>query len=110
MWFNYRKPRPMKRGAYYFAAKLQAPVVCCFVEMVELPQQDTDEFCKIQYILHVLDTLYPDPDKSVRQNSVELCQKDQALKNAAYEKAYGKPLSYAFDPHDIAGWHGAAHG
>ena len=27
MWFNYRKPRPPKRGAYHFAAKLNVPVI-----------------------------------------------------------------------------------
>lgn len=106
MWFNYRKPRPMKRGAYYFAAKLGVPVVCCFVEMVETQKQENDHFRKLRYVLHVLDTLYPDPEKSPRQNSFEMCKKDQALKNAAYERAYGKPLTYDFTPHDIAGWMG----
>ncbi len=27
MWFNYRKPRPVKRGAYYYAAKYNVPVL-----------------------------------------------------------------------------------
>lgn len=104
MWFNYRKPRTMKRGAYLFAAKLHAPVVCCFVEMVDLPQLDTKEFKKVRYVLHILDTLYPDPEKNSRQNSIEMCEKDQALKKAAYEKVYGRPLTYEFESHDIAGW------
>ena len=103
MWFNYRKPRPLKRGAYLFAAKLHAPVVCCFVEMIDLPKQDTKEFRKVRYVLHILDTLYPDPEKTPRQNSIDMCEKDQALKKAAYEKAYGRPLTYDFDPDDIAG-------
>lgn len=103
MWFHYRKPRPLKRGAYYFAAKLNVPVVCCFVEMIDCPEMDTERFHKVRYVLHVLDTLYPDPNKSVKENSCELCQRDYALKAAAYEKAYGKPLTYRFEPHDIAG-------
>lgn len=104
MWFNYRKPRPLKRGAYYFAAKLNAPVVCCFVEMVDLPQMDTKEFRKVRYVLHILGTLYPDPEKSVRQNSMEMCRQDLLWKQQAYEAAYGKPLTYDFTPQDIAGW------
>lgn len=104
MWFNYRKPRPLKRGAYYFAAKLGAPVICCFVQMEDLPENDTKEFRKVRYTLHILDTLYPDPQKSVRQNSLDMCQRDMELKKAAYEAAYGKSLTYEFDPQDIAGW------
>ena len=104
MWFNYRKPRPLKRGAYYFAAKLNAPVICCFVRMEDLDKKDTKEFRKVRYTLHVLDTLYPDPNKSVRQNSFEMCQRDLELKKAAYEAAYQKELSYDFSAHDIAGW------
>jgi len=104
MWFNYRKPRPLKRGAYYFAAKLNTPVVCCFVQMEDLPKKDTDEFRKVRYTLHVLDTLYPDSEKSVRQNSFEMCKRDLELKKAAYEAAYQKELSYDFSSHDIAGW------
>ena len=36
MWFNYRKPRPPKGGAYFFAAKLNVPIISCFVEIVDL--------------------------------------------------------------------------
>ena len=69
MWFNYRKPRPPKDGAYFFASKLNVPIVSCFVEMVDLTEDDTPEFKKVKYILHVLDVLYPDPQKSVRENT-----------------------------------------
>ncbi len=106
MWFNYRKPRPLKRGAYHFAAKLNVPVVSCFVEMVDLPEKDAPSFYKVKYVLHILGTLYPDPAKSVKENSCDLCERDYALKKAAYEKAYGKPLDYGFENTDIAGWVG----
>lgn len=110
MWFYYRKPRPPKRGAYCFAAKLGLPVVSCFVEITDRPEMDAPDFHKVKYTLHVLDVLYPDPEKNVRENSRELCQRDYALKKAAYEAAYGKPLTYAFEDTDIAGWTGPDHG
>ncbi len=106
MWFHYRKPRPPKRGAYYFAARLNAPVISCFIEMQDLPEKDTEEFCKVKFIVHVLDVLYPDPEKTVRENSEAMCKQDYELKRAAYEKAYGKPLDYTFARTDIAGWMG----
>ncbi len=30
MWFNYKKPRPLKPGAYYYAAKNNVPIISCF--------------------------------------------------------------------------------
>ena len=105
MWYNYRKPRPPKPGAYHFAAKLNAPVVSCFVEMIDLPEMDTEDFYRVKYRLHVLGTIYPDPDASLRENTARLAEADYALKRAAYERIYGVPLTYDFAPTDIAGWH-----
>ena len=106
MWFNYRKPRPPKRGAYYYAAKFQAPIVSCFVEIIDLPKADNTEFNQTSYRMHILKTIFPDENKSVRDNSIAMMQQDYAQKKAAYEQAYGQPLNYQFTTNDIAGWHG----
>lgn len=104
MWFNYRKPRPPKGGAYFFAAKLNVPIISCFVEIVDMPKDDTPEFRQVKYILHVLDVLFPDAEKSVRENTEILSELDYALKKACYETVYGKKLTYTFENSDIAGW------
>lgn len=103
MWFNYRKPRPPKRGAYLFAAKLGVPVLSLFVEIINTEKSDTEDFYKIKYRLHILGTLYPDLKKSVRDVSRELAEKDYALKCEAYERIYAKSLVYDFEDDDIAG-------
>lgn len=107
MWFNYRKPRPPRGGAYFYAAKLNVPILSCFVEIVDREEDDNDEFKKTRFVLHVLDLLVPDPDKPVRENTDALAARDYALKKAAYEAAYGKKLTYDFEPDDIAGWKGS---
>lgn len=104
MWFHYRKPRPPKNGAYFYAAKLNVPILSCFVEIVDLDEDDTAEFKKVKYILHILDVLYPDGNKTARENTEMLGARDYALKKACYETVYGKELTYAFHPSDIAGW------
>lgn len=104
MWFNYRKPRPPKNGAYFYAAKLNIPILSCFVEMIDLEEDDTEEFKKVRYVLHILDLLYPDPDRSAKENTEYMAQTDYSLKKACYERVYGKELTYAFDSSDIAGW------
>lgn len=107
MWFRYRKPRPAQRGAYYYAAKFNVPIVPCFVEIRDRRKLETPEFHRLNYVLHVLDPIYLDPTKTIRQNSYDMKEQDYLAKKAAYEKAYGKPLKEGFEADDIAGWVGA---
>lgn len=108
MWFNYRKPRPPKNGAYFYAAKLGVPIVSCFVEISDTEKNDGNSgFKEVKYTLHVLDVLYPDPQKTAKENTELLAQKDYALKKECYEMVYGKKLTYTFENDDIAGLGGA---
>lgn len=104
MWFNYRKPRPCKRGAYYYAAKFNTPVISLFTEMIDKPSMDDENFHDVRYRVHVLDPIWPDPEKSVRINSIEMAKKDYEQRCKAYEEAYGKPLNYDPQDDDIAGF------
>lgn len=107
MWFNYRKPRPPKRGTYYYAAKINAPIISCFVELRNLDSfepKTAEKIHRVKAILHVLPVIFPDSNKSVKENSYLMMNKDYEQKKAAYEQAYNKPLTYEFDPEDIAGW------
>lgn len=104
MWFNYRKPRPLKRGAYYYAAKFGVPIISCFIEIHDRKELDTPGFHRVRYILRILPTIFPDPGKTTRENSLAMCEQDYRQKMAAYEAAYQKPLDYRFEPDDIAGW------
>lgn len=104
MWFNYRKPRPPKRGPYYYAAKFGIPVISCFVQIDEAPGFGKNGIGNIRCTLHILDPIFPDPEKSVRENSIIMMQQDYNQKRDAYEKAYGKPLDYTFENWDIAGY------
>lgn len=110
MWWNYRKPRKTQRGAYYFAAKCNVPVIATFIEIQELPKLEKKDpnFYQTRYVVHVLGVIYPDPTKSVNANATEMMEKDYALKVACYEKVYGKKLDYDFTDWDIAGWRGEA--
>lgn len=104
MWFNYRKPRPHKEGAYHFAAKLNRPIISCFVEIIDKEDLDRPDFHKTKYRLHILGVIYPDESKTVKENCKEMCEKDYEMKKNAYESIYKKPLSYDFEYSDIAGW------
>lgn len=104
MWFNYRKPRPPKIGAYHIAAKYNVPIIPCFIEMREKENEYEDNgFNKLKYIIHILKPIYPDQNKDAKTNKEEMRQKDFEQKKEAYEKAYGKKLTYEFEDSDIAG-------
>ena len=95
MWQNYKKPRPLKDGAYYFAAKYDVPVIPMFCELL-----DSEE--KLGFRLHVGDAIYPDTRLERRARAEDMKKRDYEFKISAYEKAYGKPLDYSFKPDDIA--------
>ncbi|MBR5923667.1 MAG: 1-acyl-sn-glycerol-3-phosphate acyltransferase [Clostridia bacterium] len=105
MWFNYRKPRPPKAGAYFYAAKLNVPIISCFVEMNDtgLPDGKSGRFSKVRHKLHVLGVIYPDGEKTTKENVETMASEDYRLKKECYEAAYGKKLNYTFTPGDIAG-------
>lgn len=104
MWFNYRLPRPCKRGAYEFAAENNVPVISCFVEIIDKEEDDNEEFKEVEYVVHVLKPIYPDSNKSVRENSKIMAELDYQQKVEAYEKAYHKKLDYTFSYQNIAGY------
>ncbi len=105
MWFNYRKVRNLKIGAYHLAAKFEVPIIPCFVEMKEKSgEYEEDGFNKLKFILHIMPPIYPNKDKSLKENKIMMHDKDYELKKEAYEKAYGKEMSYEFSDEDIAGY------
>lgn len=108
MWWNYRKPRVPQRGAYYFAALAQVPIISTFVEIRDLPktEKQDSQFNQTAYTVHVLSPIYPDLKLSVNARSKKMMDQDYQQKVAAYERSYGRRLDYGFTPWDIAGWRG----
>ena len=104
MWFNYRKIRPLKRGAYQYAAILNVPIISCFTKIIDTDIVDNEEFNKTTYELNVLGVLYPDKDVSPRVNSINMLNEDYEWKKQAYENVYHKKLEYTFAADDIAGY------
>lgn len=105
MWFNYRKVRNLKPGAYHIAAKFKVPIIPCFIEMRERSgEYEENGFNKLKYTLHIMKPIYPDENKSLKENKDMMRKKDYELKKEAYKKAYNKELTYEFSEEDIAGF------
>ncbi len=97
MWWNYRKPRPFKVGAFHYASKAGVPVVPCFTTMQDTDVLDENGFPMQKYTVHVMPPIYPDKDKSVKENGVIMMQKNYQLCVDKYEEVYGKKLTYYND-------------
>ena len=95
MWWNYRKPKPLKIGAFKFAAKNNVPVVPTFITMRDTDKLDAEGFPIQAYTLHVLDPIYPDPSLSVKENADLLKSENEKAWKKLYEEVYKIPLTYS---------------
>ena len=94
MWFNYRKPRPLKPGAFRFAAKYNVPVIPVFIGMKDSENLDDDGYRVQELYVFYMPAIYPDESLSVRENTEAMMEKNYALSVAAYEDFYGEKLTY----------------
>lgn len=95
MWWNYRKPRPFKIGAFKIAARAGVPVVPTFVTMKDDETKlDEHNYPLQHYTLHVMPPVYPDKALSEKQAAEKMKEDTFALYKAKYEEVYGVPLAY----------------
>ena len=94
MWWNYRKPKPLKSGGFYFAAKNRVPVLPCFITMRDSSVIGADGFPVQEYTIHVAKAIYPDPTLSVSENSQMMMDKNYEIWKEIYEREYGIELKY----------------
>jgi hypothetical protein len=60
-----------------------------------------DGFPIQEYTLHFLPAIYPDPDKTVKENMEIMKDKNYAMWKEVYEKEYNMPLTYSCDASKI---------
>ena len=94
MWWNYRKPKPLQKGGFYLAAKNNVPVLPCFITMADTDIIGEDGFPVQEYTIHVSDPIYPDTERSVKENTAEMMARNAAVWKKIYETTYGIPLEY----------------
>ena len=97
MWWNYKKPRPMQNGAFKLAATNGAPILPIFITMQDSEKFGKDGFPIQEYTVHILPAIYPDSDKSARENAQIMKQKNFEMWKEVYESTYGIPLVYSGD-------------
>lgn len=94
MWWNYRKPRPLKSGAFRFAVKADVPILPIFITLTETETIGKDGFPILAYTIHFLSPIYPDPSLSVRENAEKMAVENYEAWKKVYEEFYKIPLTY----------------
>ncbi len=94
MWWNYRKPKPHKIGAYEIAVKSGVPVVPCFITLTDSEYIGADGFPVQIYTPHVGEPIYPDPTLKKRDAAEKMMAECFAFSKKVYEEFYGIELKY----------------
>lgn len=94
MWWNYRKPRPLKTGAFKYAYKSNVPVVPCFITMEDTNIVGEDGFYIQAYTIHFFEPIYPNLNVNIKDATEELSKQNYQLWKEKYEEVYQKPLRY----------------
>ena len=97
MWWNYRKPRPMASGSFRFAAENKVPVLPIFITMEDSDIIGGDGFPIQEYTINFLEPIFPDAQKSVKDNAEEMKEKNYQAWKKCYEDFYKIPLVYSCD-------------
>ncbi len=94
MWWNYRKPKPLKSGAYRFSVKNGVPVLPCFITMRDSERMGEDGYPVQEYTIHIAPPIYPKKDLNRQENIAYLMEENARVWREIYEKSYGIPLVY----------------
>ncbi len=95
MWWNYRKPKPLKPGAFRFSAKNNVPVLPCFITMRDTDRLGEDGFPIQEHTVHICAPIYPDPAKTTAENIEYLAAENYRVWKNIYERVYGEKLTYS---------------
>ena len=94
LWWNYRKPKPLKSGAFKMAARSNVPIIPVFITMEDSNIIGSDGFPVQEYTLNISEPIYPDSNLSENENKEIMKNKNFEIWKNIYEDFYKKPLVY----------------
>lgn len=94
LWWNYRKPKPLRKGAYTLAVKNNAAVLPVFITMQDSDIVDSDGFFVQEYTIHICKPIFPNPEISRNENIEFMMNENYSAWKKVYEDTYKIPLRY----------------
>lgn len=100
MWLNYKKPRPLKYGAFKWATLNDVPVLPTFITMSNKDYIDGNEAVAQAYNINIGSPIYLDRSLPPRTNIQKMRDLNYSFCREVYEKYYGVPLKYSTTQHE----------
>ena len=97
MWWNYRKPKPLKNGAFKLAARNNVPILPIFITMEDSDIIGEDGFPVQEYIINIEKPIYPNKSLSEKENTEIMKERNYQIWKKIYEDFYKVPLEYTCD-------------
>ena len=94
MWWNYKKPRPMKNGAFKFAVKNNVPIIPVFITLKEYGTYNADGSPVYIYNVNIGEPICQKTELSEKENTEYLKNTNYEIWKKVYETYYGKKLVY----------------
>lgn len=94
LWWNYKKPKPLKPGAFKLAARNNVPILPMFITMEDTEKIGEDGFPIQAYTVNIGKPIYPDESLSVKENTELMMNKNFEIWKEIYEDFYKIPLEY----------------
>ena len=94
MWWNYRKPKPLKHGAFKMAVRNNVPILPIFITMEDSDIIGEDGFPVQEYTVNIAQPIYPDENLSQRERTEKMLNENYETWKRIYEDFYGIPLEY----------------
>lgn len=95
MWYNYKKPRGYRVGAYRWASRNFVPVIPCFTVMEDLEDFEPNGLKKQKLTLFIGEPIFPDANLSEKQNAQIMLNKNRDFTISTYESFYGERYDLA---------------
>ncbi len=93
MWWNYRKPRPFKSGAFMLACKANVPVLPIFISMTDDDRVGCDGYPVQRHVVHVMPPVYPRSACAKNSDVEKLRDETFELYKNKYAEIYGTEYS-----------------
>lgn len=101
LWWNYRKPKPLKIGAFNLATRNNVPIIPIFITMEDSDIIGEDGFPIQEYTINIEKPIYPDETKTQRENKEIMKEKNYEVWKKIYEDFYKIPLEYTTEEQKV---------
>ena len=94
LWWNYRKPKPLKDGAFKLAIRNNVPVIPIFITMNDSDIIGDDGFPVQEYIVNIEKPIYQNKELPEKEIVEDLKNRNYQIWKNIYEEFYKIPLEY----------------